>query len=105
MAPTVMDMESRTRTLPDFDNPPVTETLLDVAFAPLADWRIPHFGLFWHFIRENYPIAEDQPPIVLQRERLKQAVTMPRFAIEILQQPEARCWFVSSSKARLIQVQ
>jgi uncharacterized protein (TIGR04255 family) len=98
------EMASQGRGLPDFDSPPVTETVLDVAFAPLQNWRIPHFGLFWQTIKKDYPEFADQPPVILQRERFGDEKMLPRqLAFEILQGPEARCWFISNS--RLIQIQ
>jgi uncharacterized protein (TIGR04255 family) len=99
-------MDSDDRRLPDFRRPPVTETVLDVGFSPLSGWGIPHFGLFWNSIRAEYPTFQVQPPIMLQRENL--GSTPPSgltLAFELLNQPEARCWFVERSEARLIQVQ
>src|SRR6266446_8407421 len=99
-------MRSQSLALPDFDEPPVVETLLDVAFTPLAAWRIPHFGLFWQLIKSDYPQVEDQPPILLQRERFGEAADKPTtFEFQFLQQPEARCWFISNSQSQLIQLQ
>lgn len=102
--PSAKNMESP-GSVPDFDDPPVTETVLDVAFTPLTNWRIPHFGLFWKTIQQDYPHAEDQPPIVLQRETFGEGRKRPHLTFEFLQGPEARCWFVSNSLSRLVQVQ
>lgn len=99
-------MSSASRTLPDFAKPPVIETVLDVSFTPLTAWGIPHFGLFWHSIRDDYPTFKDQPPIIQQREELGQKAIKPlTIAFELINQPEARCWFEDASGARLIQVQ
>ncbi|MDQ2920603.1 MAG: TIGR04255 family protein [Acidobacteriota bacterium] len=104
--PSAKQMESPAGSVPDFDDPPVTETLLDVAFSPLASWRIPHFGLFWETIKQDYPYTEDQPPVLLQRERFGvEPMKSLQLAFQVLQGPEARCWFISSSQSRLIQVQ
>jgi uncharacterized protein (TIGR04255 family) len=101
------DMSSEHHSLPDFAKPPVVETVLDVGFVPLAGWGIPHFGLFWQSIRDEYPTFKDQPPVLLQRERFGTKLNQPlNQAIEILNiQPEARCWFEEKGGARLIQVQ
>lgn len=99
-------MGSQSLALPDFDDPPVVETLLDVAFTPLPEWRIPHFGLFWQLIKNDYPHVEDQPPISLQRERFGEEANKPHtFAFEFLQQPQARCWFISNAQSHLLQLQ
>ncbi|HEV8370989.1 MAG TPA: TIGR04255 family protein [Pyrinomonadaceae bacterium] len=99
-------MNSESRTLPDFAKPPVVETVLDVGFSPLAQWGIPHFGLFWQSIRDDYPTFKDQPPVLLQRESFGEAPAQRlNLAFDILNQPEARCWFEERSGARLIQIQ
>ncbi len=99
-------MDSASRVLPDFANPPVVETVLDVSFSPLSSWGIPHFGLFWQSIREEYPTFKDQPPILLQPEYYGEKALQPlTMALEFMNQPEARCWFEDISGARLIQVQ
>lgn len=94
------------RTLPDYEHPPVTETVMDVGFAPLQGWGIPHFGLFWQRIRSEYPRFEDQPPVALQLERYGEgARQQPPPPFMFIEQPEARCWFFDEGDARLIQVQ
>jgi uncharacterized protein (TIGR04255 family) len=99
-------MSSDGRTLPDFENPPVTETVLDVCFNPLAKWGIPHFGLYWQAIRGEYPNFKDKPPILLQRESFGAKELRPlTIAFELMNQPEARCWFEDKTGARLIQIQ
>src|SRR5262245_37109554 len=99
-------MSSEDRSLPDFAKPPVVETVLDVGFAPLPGWRIPHFGLFWQSIRDEYPTFRDQPPLLLERETFGKRQSQPlNLAFEFLNQPEARCWFEEKSGARLIQIQ
>jgi uncharacterized protein (TIGR04255 family) len=97
-------MDSRD-TLPDFENPPVSETVMDVGFAPLSEWGIPHFGVFWQRIQEEYPHFQDQSPIPFELERFDQSQRPSTIALEFLNQPEARCWFLHKSESRLIQVQ
>jgi len=47
-----------TKTIVDFERPPVAETALGVVFAPLSRWSVLHFGLFWDRVRANYPTTE-----------------------------------------------
>jgi uncharacterized protein (TIGR04255 family) len=47
-----------------FDNPPIAEKVMGVEFTPLETWFAPHFGLFWHEIRKDYPNFEMKPPII-----------------------------------------
>jgi uncharacterized protein (TIGR04255 family) len=99
-------MANTGRILPDFDEPPVVETALGVEFAPLEKWAIPHFGLFWHEIRSEYPRFEVQPPLVSQIEKFGKEARQPQIVkFEILSQPPVRCWFIDKSERRLLQVQ
>src|SRR5918912_130133 len=50
-------MTHNTHRLPAFDNPPVIETAVGVEFSPLQKWSIPHYGLFWHHIKADYPVT------------------------------------------------
>lgn len=94
------------RTLPDFEDPPVVETVLGVEFAPLEKWGIPHFGLFWSEIRSEYPRFEVQPPLDSQIEKFSKEVGQPRMVrFEVLSQPPVRCWFIDQSGRRILQVQ
>ena len=54
---------------PDYDRPPVVETYLGVQFSPLVKFSIPHFGLYWAKIRDNYPDFQVQPllPTVMEQ--------------------------------------
>ena len=49
--------------LPEFDNPPLQETILSVEFDRIAEMKIPHYGAFWAAIRSDYPVADTQPPL------------------------------------------
>jgi uncharacterized protein (TIGR04255 family) len=99
-------MTSMLRTLPHFDDPPVVETVLGVEFVPLEKWHIPHFGLFWHDIRGEYPRFEVQPPLASPIEKFGQEAGPPqRLALEMLTHPPVRCWFIDRSEKRLLQVQ
>ena len=93
--------------LPDFDNPPVIETVLGVQFTPLVGFKTPHYGLYWHKIKQEYNHAEAYPPIPsIVEEFGRGAVTrIPQFSLEFVTDPDARCWFIDESKNNLIQVQ
>lgn len=87
-------MSNTNRTFPDFDDPPVVETVLGVEFAPLEKWGIPHFGLFWHEIKAEYSHFEIQPPLG----------PVTDFEIDWLKMP-VRCWFYDESQTKLLQIQ
>lgn len=91
---------------PEFDSPPVIETLLGVQFQPLAGWKTPHFGLFWHRIRDEYPQSELQPPLQYQVEQFGVEAALPKFLeFRLRQEPPLRCWFLNQTGGRLLQLQ
>lgn len=94
------------RPLPDFDEPPVTETVLGVQFNPLKNFSILHYGLYWDKIRADYPRSELQPPLTHVVEQFEaKAKLEPQLLVEFGAAPEMRCWFIDRSETRLIQVQ
>ncbi len=93
-------------TLPDYEHPPVVETYLGVQFAPLAQFSIPHFGLYWAKIREEYPEVQVQPPLGPVIEQFGTGLfVQPKLGVELVSVPEVRCWFIEKSGAMLTQVQ
>jgi|SRR5579862_459859 len=94
------------RIVPDYDNPPVTETALGVLFTPVEGWQIPHFGLFWQNIKELYPTAEVNPPLAPDIEPAVLQFKQPEVPkLEIVSTPAVRCWFLNAPKTELIQLQ
>lgn len=91
--------------MPEFNRPPVHETVLGLEFQPLASFQIPHFGLYWETVKDDFPIFEVVPP--LGASELQQASPADEFVLQLQVSgtPPVRCWFMENSKARLIQVQ
>lgn len=88
-------------TLPEFDAPPLFETVFGVRFPKLKGWDVRHFGLYWDQIRADFPRFETKPPLPgplpgSQGEAI---------AIQLLSEPEMRCWYLISDGTRLLQVQ
>ena len=99
-------MAASGRTLPDYGQPPVVETLLGVQFSPLANFSIPHFGLYWAKIRQDYPNYQVLPPLGQRVEQFGSGlVQRPKIGVELISIPEVRCWFIEKSGAMLTQVQ
>lgn len=99
-------MAASGRTLPEYEQPPVVETLLGVQFTPLAQFSIPHFGLYWAKIREDYPNYQVQPPLGPVIEQFGAGLfTQPKIGVELVPVPEVRCWFMGKSDTMLTQVQ
>jgi len=91
--------------LPDFLSPPVIETVLGVSF-PALPVGIPHYGLLWGAFRSEYPKFEVHGPIRFEPEQFgAQEAPEAVPAVQVVEQPEVRCWFLSKSGNHLVQVQ
>ena len=90
-------------TLPKYDAPPVVETVLGVEFSGLDNWGVPHFGLFWDRIRDRFPKWNVKAP--LQSQIDNENGVAPTNSVQILPEPEMRCWFVGENDTTLIQIQ
>src|ERR1700675_5095605 len=95
--------------LPDFINPPVIETVLSLQFSPLEKFGIPHFGLYWQKIRNEYPRVELHPPLASVTEEYGPSLIHQKIGLRIglgfpIGSP-VRCWYVDESDNRLLQVQ
>ncbi len=92
------------RTLPEYASPPVIETYLSVQFLLVKKITTRHFGRYFEYVKEHYPQLEIQHPIGQTVEEFGSGVgRVPR--VEILTEPDFRCWFIDNSETRLIQVQ
>jgi uncharacterized protein (TIGR04255 family) len=93
--------------LPDFDNPPVVETVLSAQFERLTAMRSVHLGLFWQRVRGEFPNTEERPalPPVLEQasEPVAQAVQLRFEPQEPL--PLQRLWLINASGAEMMQIQ
>jgi uncharacterized protein (TIGR04255 family) len=47
--------------VPKYKNPPVTEVVLEVGFEPLQTMKIPHYGLYWENIKNDFPSCTHVP--------------------------------------------
>jgi len=98
---------SRPKDLPEFDSPPVVETVLSVQFENLTKMHAAHFGLFWNEIRGRFPNTEERAtlePVV----EVFPSTPDRRFGIKLESSdrpPMPRVWFSSEDGNSLIQVQ
>lgn len=108
IASVVRDSEmSRPKDLPEFDNPPVVETVLSVQFEKLNEMRVGHFGLFWSQIKSRFPHTEERGTLEASIEAFP-----PKpgrgvgIKVESYERPPLpRVWFVSDDGNSLIQLQ
>jgi uncharacterized protein (TIGR04255 family) len=91
------------RTLPDYDDPPVTETVVGVRFSPLTPFTTRLFNLYGKSISDEYPNVEIREPIARTSEEFGKR---PRVSpVEILKGANFRCWYIDKTETRLIQFQ
>jgi uncharacterized protein (TIGR04255 family) len=94
------------RELPNFEAPPLVETILGVEFARLPKFSIPHFGLYWQAIRTDYPTFSVQPPLDSQVGNTDpKPLKRSGLQIQVLNHPPVRCWFINTDQTELVQLQ
>lgn len=86
------------RTLPDYVSPPLIEVVCGVTFAPLPELKVPHYGIFWSLIRDEFPDVRHAPPLGPPLAPLPAT-----FQLDQIQLP--RMWFLSRTGDLIIQVQ
>jgi len=100
-------VQPRPEHLPDFDNPPVVETVLSVQFEPIPLLQTAHMGLLWSEYRAHFPRTEERPPLepVIEQfpESLVARVGLKFQAVENFPMP--RIWFINDKGSEMIQVQ
>jgi uncharacterized protein (TIGR04255 family) len=84
---------------PSFKNPPVIETIAGIQFAPLQEWTVPHFGLYWSQVRRQFQRVEVHPPVAPEIDG------SGTIRIALVEQPNVRCWYIGPRPTELVQVQ
>jgi uncharacterized protein (TIGR04255 family) len=80
--------------LADYKRPPVIEVVYGAKFAPPKAWKLPHIGLFWQRIIDEFP-------------RCEQAFPIPgtEFIDPSTGLPVPRVWLINAADDRLVQLQ
>jgi uncharacterized protein (TIGR04255 family) len=92
--------------LPDFENPPVIETVLGVQFDPLEKWHAAHLGAFWRHLGTDWPEVRDQTALPDQFETFDEMQQLlVELRVSINRPKETRCQFVHKSKHWMVQLQ
>ncbi len=91
---------------PEFWTPPLTQVAQAIEFAPLRGFHIPHIGLLWEPIREEFPkynvipsLPASQDTYSWEEARSRQGVSV---AVNIF---DVRCQFLHKDGHRLLQIQ
>ena len=91
--------------LPNFQDPPLVETVLSLQCEPLHGFSLVHVGLLWQHYRDAFPLIEEHPPLPEARETFV-APAQGQMEVTIERKPPVpRAWFLNALKTELIQVQ
>jgi uncharacterized protein (TIGR04255 family) len=92
--------------LPDFDNPPVVETVLSAQFERLAAMRSVHFGAFWQRVKDEFPNTGEQPALPSVLEQATEVLQPVQLRFEPLETlPLPRLWLLNSRGSEMMQIQ
>ena len=83
-----------------FENPPINELVIALFHLPIVEMKAQHIGIYWHRIRDKYPLCEQQPIIIVNSSGTQPLLEAPG---EIF--PLPRFWFSSDAHPTLIQIQ
>ncbi|HYR93799.1 MAG TPA: TIGR04255 family protein [Methylomirabilota bacterium] len=93
---------------PQFDHPPVVETVIGVEFAPIDGWEVPHFGLFWNELRRTYPKTQMVPalPSMIEKYGKEHLYAGTEPSVEFIKgEPPVRAFFADDASGKLLQIQ
>lgn len=93
--------------LPDYDRPPVVETVMAVHFPRLRPLTSIELLEFWRTsLRADYPVASERPPYQVPVELLEPPGEQLQIQMELSPSPDRiRYWFQSETKENLVQLQ
>lgn len=90
-----------------FKNAPVIETVLSIQFAPIPNFSLPHFGLYWKEIRNEFRDCQVKPPILHLVEEFGPGPVQrpPSFNLELSSERAIRYWFIEEKGNSFLQLQ
>ena len=93
--------------MPDYDKPPVVETILGVQFDPLLSFKNAHLGAFWKSLDAKvWPTVQDAPPLPPQFENFVESAQWVRgIQFQLTQEVAIRVLIKNSDGNRMIQAQ
>ena len=93
--------------MPDYERPPVVETVLGIQFEPIANFGNAQLGAFWKSLdATEWVSVADAPPMPAQLEQFGDAVRLPtQFRIRFGQELRTRLQIKNRAGDRMVQVQ
>lgn len=93
---------------PEFDDPPVVETVVGIHFQPLPRFDVAQRVFFWNGLRDAFPNLEEKPPAEQIREVIGDPSALP--GVQVRWQltdalPSPRLWAKSTDGRHTIQIQ
>lgn len=68
---------------PDYENPPVVETILGMQFDRLPALKNAYLGVFWKTLgQDEWPDVSDAPALEMQFERFTEAAQWPQVGFQ-----------------------
>lgn len=100
-----METFSMSKPMPQFDAPPVVETVLGVQFKPLAQFSEAHVGWYWkNFLPNEWPVVRSAPRLEDQFETDQKQWVSPGIKFRASELPD-RVQLIRRDEERMIQVQ
>jgi uncharacterized protein (TIGR04255 family) len=93
--------------LPTYENPPLVETILNVQFEPLREFKTAHLGAFWKQLGPGWPHADDAPVVEPTFERFSDEPDTQELGLRfmLLKSPLVRLQVRNASDDGMIQIQ
>ncbi len=91
--------------LPEFENPPIVETVIGVQFEPIEGFTAAHAGLFWgQFLRENWNSATEAPMLPTATTQYG-ALHFTQPSLQLVKTMHNRVQITNVKNDRMIQIQ
>src|SRR5258708_3440935 len=96
-----------TSTSPEYEQPPVSESILGVQFELLPNFKNGHLGAFWRQLGPEWPNVADAPSLEQEFERFDDSARWQklRLQLQLTQEPSFRIQIKNKDADKMIQVQ
>ncbi len=94
----------KSKILPEYDNPPLTEVVCGVTFQPLDNFIATHFGILWGIYQPDFPKVEELAPLASPIEIIEGQEYEANLNFTNIP-PLPRQMFISQDARNIIQIQ